>query len=398
MTTTRGFTLLELLVVITVIAILAGLIISMVPQIRLRAKIADTQVRMNSVQQGMSLIGQSEGSATYKLQQLTEYRSSGTPADLEPGLGGILTFGPPDTANPGLPTIGKRPPPNSSQDNGAWGRRGRNHLAFPWGKKFPREGAAPGTVVQMGPERFRLRDMSPFNTRKLLKIANVLPTRKDDAEWAEKQYMTNRKSSEIWNDSWGNPLVVASVLYQPTYSGASSPTYVSGTLPGWKDGAWPAPVNANDAMDRNTPPVSGYLPGDELAAKKALLDHLKIYQYNRSVYIAVAAVGPHPWVDANQLKSDTPTAWASNATVPASSTGNLDELWAQANWVCQQAKTDAFDRDWTELAMDNPMWTGNKYDYLTKKKFDADANKSHYEDKYKGHEEHCMLSAPQEYK
>jgi mevalonate pyrophosphate decarboxylase len=96
------------------------------------------------------------------------------------------------------------------------------------------------------------------------------------------------------------------------------------------------------------------------------------------------------------LKSDTVTDWANSATNPT--TGTLDELWEQANWVCQQAKEREFDKDWSELAFDNPMWQGNKTDFLTRDKHKADANRDLYKDKYKGQEEHCLLSAPQEYK
>ena len=144
------------------------------------------------------------------------------------------------------------------------------------------------------------------------------------------------------------------------------------------------------SADPTTPPT-------RRSTREALLDHLKIYQYNRSVYISVAAVGPISRVTATDLKSSTPTTWGNSATAPTS--GNLDILWSQANWVCQQAKVQPFDKDWSELAFDNPMWQGNKVDFLTPGKRDADANRSEVGyNTYTGKEEHCILSAPLEYR
>ncbi len=439
----RGFTLIELMVVITIIAILAGLLITLIPEVMRKAKLADTSSRVNSVHAGMALIGQNEGSATFRMQQLLEYSTTGTALDaMEPGLGGIFTFGAPNRnatgIEVGLPTVGTRPSlvdPPPAKVYGGWGYRGRGHLAFPWGKKFPDPTPVAGvqTTVLMGPERFMLRHMSPFNTRKLLKLANVLPTKASDATWPEKQYMTNRKTSEPWNDAWGHPLVVASVLYQPTFQNGPSLS----SLPGWKDGAWPTmtgttpvdPVTAtvsapssylpaadnavtttpsNDAGSlRNSPTADDSSPR-QAPTKKALLDHMKLYQYNRSVYIAVAAVGPSARASDDDLKSTDANKWGSTPNDKVLYTGTLDVLWNQANNVCQQAKKAPFDSDWTELSWDNPPWQGNKYDYLTSSKKMSDAN---YIDTtttraliyegiapYKGKEEHCLLSAPLEYK
>ncbi len=404
-TPTRGYTLIELLVVLTIIAVLASLVIGLLWQPRELVKIATTRNKMLAIQTGIALIGQDEGSATYRLQQLTEYRPAALPPDSEPGLGGIITFGAPDPlatgAAVGLPTIGKRPPPLQNQNDGDWGFRGRGHLAYPWGKKFPDPTASGNGMTLMGPERFRLRDLSPFNTRKMLTLANILPTKASDPAWGQTQYMTNRKTSEAWNDAWGHPLVVAAALYQPTWRTTAS----TSSVPGWQDGAWPTPTNATVPVDPMTLPVpfSSYGPTMETpiaatdrSARQALLDHLKLYQYDRSVYVSVAAVGPHAWVDDVKLSSGAAADWGNSPTNPTA--GTLDDLWAQANWICQQAKISAFDQDWSELSFDNPKWQGVKDAYLNSTKFEADANKLIYQTKYHGHYERCLLSAPLECK
>ncbi len=398
----RGFTLIELLIVVLIIIILAGLIIGLIGPLREMVKISTTSTRIAAIHHGLAQIGMNEGSAVFELQRRTEYQSAAVPPDREPGLGGVILFGPPDPAATGaavgLPTIGKRPPPLSAQNYGEWGYRGRGHLAYPWGKKFPDPNASGGTAL-MGPERFRLRDLSPFNTRKLLAIANLLPTKQSDPTWGQTQYMTNRKTSESWNDAWGHPLVVAAALYQPTWRTAKP----APSVPGYWDGAWPTPPSATAAVLPSTLPVpfSSYGPTMETptsatdrSARKALLDHLKLYQYDRSVYVAVAAIGPHAWVPDNKLTSSTEIDWADSPTAPTS--GTLNDLWAQANWVCQQAKIREFDHDWSELSFDNPMWNKNKDAYLTTSKNLEDVNRIHYT--YDKEYARSLLSAPLELK
>lgn len=399
----RGFTLIELLIVVLIILILASLVISLIKPLRELAKINSTGTRISAVQKGLTLIGMNEGSAPFVLQMRTEHQTTAVPPDSEPGLGGIITFGPPDPtatgAAAGLPTVGKRPPPLSAQDHGAWGLRGRGHLAYPWGRKFPDPAAGGAGVTLMGPERFRLRDLSPFNTRKLLTLANLLPTKQSDPAWGRTQYMTNRDTGESWNDAWGHPLVIGAALYQPTWRTAAP----APSIPGWQDGAWPTPASATAAVPPTTMPIPFITYGPTMetpvtasdrSARKALLDHLKLYQYDRSVYVSVAAIGPHAWVSDAKLKSGIATDWADSPTTPTS--GTLDDLWAQANWVCQQAKVRAFDHDWSELSMDNPMWPGLKDAYLTTSRYEADMNRIHYT--HDGKYARSLLAAPVELK
>jgi hypothetical protein len=212
--------------------------------------------------------------------------------------------------------------------------------------------------------------------------------------------MTNRGTGESWNDAWGHPLVIGAALYQPTWRTAPPTTSLA---PGWQDGAWPTPISPSAPFPPSTPPVpfTAYGPAMETptfatdhSARRALLDHLKLYQYDRSVYVSVAAVGPHAWVSDTLLKSSTLTDWADSPTSPTA--GTLDELWAQANWVCQQAKVRDFDQDWSELSIDNPPWEGSRNAYLDKRRNTADMNRVHY--MYDGKYARSVLSAPMELK
>jgi prepilin-type N-terminal cleavage/methylation domain-containing protein len=192
--TPRGLTLVELLTVISIILVIAALLSGLLPRVIENARMVRTGVRVAGISTELSRFGQSEGSMPFRLQQLATYQ----PGDAKPGFRGLLTLGPPDAT--GLPTVG----------TGAWGERGRSHLAFPWGKEFP-DPSATGTRL-LGPEHVRLRDLSPFNTRRLLTIANLLPTRQSDPTWAATLYMSNRGVDDSWNDAWGHPLVVRRAL------------------------------------------------------------------------------------------------------------------------------------------------------------------------------------------
>jgi hypothetical protein len=98
-------------------------------------------------------------------------------------------------------------------------------------------------------------------------------------------------------------------------------------------------------------------------------------------------------VDDARLRSTTASDWADHPTAPTG--GTLGELWAQANWVCQQAKATPFDQDWNELSFDNPRWTETRDAHLDQARYEADANRVHYP--FRGYER-CLLAAPKEFK
>jgi prepilin-type N-terminal cleavage/methylation domain-containing protein len=391
-TRTRAFTLIELLVVISIISLLTGMIIAMIGPIRRNAKIAVTKVRMQGVLDGLSERGQNEGSITYALQLATQ-RWTGSPADPEPGLGGVLTF---VQGVDGLPTV----------KDGAWGKRGYSHFCYPWGKLYPDKRNPPPGKALIGPEEIRLRDISPFNTRKLLMVADIIKKNTTGVGVAFQEYQTDRSEKQAWNDKWGHPLVVGSAIYQPTYdpSGSTAPAH---------------PVDASVPTSAD-PVMSGTIIVSE-GARNLLGDAKKRYNYNRSVYIAVAAVGSSsrlPMSDplTDKLYSASEADWASSAVLPTAgvppagggipASGNLWNLWRQVNEVCQQAKVKAYDQDWNEKSFDVPPWQGIKLGHKDKTAHERDMNffgapaapaePASSCPPYLGKDEYCLLSAPME--
>jgi prepilin-type N-terminal cleavage/methylation domain-containing protein len=347
-----GFTLIELLVVVAVMATLAGMVIALIGPIRLRAKLTATTVKMQSVLDGISGKGQQEGSAVYSLQVETlpwtpDPMKGEVATDPEPGLRGVRTFII-DSATQ-LPIPGANPPgPLPKQQLNDWGvpivpQPPYTRLLYPWGK--PSGLIDPMTMKPYPPQALRLRDISPANTRKLLYAASVIPLDKTKSP-AFKEYLTDRGENQAWNDRWGHPLVVGSILYQPTSS-------------------------------------------------QEVVDALKRYQYNRSVYVAVAAVGPSARITPVKMSSDNESDWSG-------ANGVLQSIWNQANRVCQQAKVVEGDGDWTEKSFDSRAWQGIKIGHKDKLRHEQDKNRTAsaalVDPDYAGADEHCLLSMPMEIK
>lgn len=325
---THGFTLIELLVVIAIMATLAGMVIALIGPIQLRAKLTATSVKMQGVLDGLATKGQQEGSAVYALQVQTLPWTGSVATDPEAGLRGVRTF----SINP----MDQLPMPKSPSD---WGlpiaaQPPYTRILYPWGKEW-----VDAAGMKQPPTAMKLREISVFNTRKLLYAAGTITLDKTTSP-AFKQYLTDRGENQPWNDRWGRPLVVGSVLYQPDN-------------------------------------------GREVA------EALKRYQYNRSLYVAVAAVGPKARITAAKLSSGNEGDWIG-------ATGVLQSIWDQANAVCQQAKVAPFDTDWTEKSFDSRAWEGIKVGHKNKAKHDMDKNSD--PTYISGADEHCLLSIPTELK
>jgi prepilin-type N-terminal cleavage/methylation domain-containing protein len=162
--------------------------------------------------------------------------------------------------------------------------------------------SAPRTPNQ--PLPFDLGYLSPLRTIELLTAAEVLGPTTGAAD-----YRVDRKPSRLWNDAWGNPLLVAYALFQPERFHRTC-----------------------DGDNRR-----------DLLLKKAL----EAYGYNRAVYVAVGAIGP-----------DTAALRAQLAALAASSTSTGDapalaEMWKRVGGACDAAT-------WTEAGFTAAPWRGVK--------------------------------------
>ncbi len=177
MTRSCGFTLIELLVVILIIALLVGLLLPAIGMARTSARVAATTQRINGVMTGLQGLSRSPGGAAQALQRSAN-------------LGGVLTF---DYPNGGLtPTAG------------TW-----LNYSDPWNLRFPcgqQQELFPGSA---DPTNFALASLNARRSLEMLDAAGILPSGSGAAA-----YTTDRSSNAAWNDSWGNPLIVAYALYQ----------------------------------------------------------------------------------------------------------------------------------------------------------------------------------------
>lgn len=371
----RGMTLIEILIVITVIAVLAGLLLTAVPRLAYNARALDTAGRMQGLLQAATLATSQEGGCASFLQRAIP--SFGGTAVMRISASGQLTGA---TWHRCWPEDG-----SNANDNHCDNASGKPLvLSYPWGKNrtyflfetwyvtgktlagsFPAAGSStawparpwptlPVPVVGANnwataftpakrsqwetPEPIGLSSLRVHYSFDLLKVFGLLEGAGAGNELTA--YTTDRGKKRPWNDAWGNPLVVAYAVFQP-------PRCDDTVMVGLGQ-----PKKRDDYY---------------------LTQALESYRYNRSVYISLAAAGP-------KLRAPLTGNWSTDAAA----------IWRQANDVCNR------DDNGTELWQtygdaSNPNVPANAF---TAPPWEDIRRGQHR--RYPG--ERPMLSAPKEFK
>lgn len=188
----RGFTMIEILVVITVIMLLAGMILAVTGLLRRKAGEVNTIQRMEEIARGLASLGVSKGNTAYVLQK-------------EGGLPGVLTYDVDDT------TLAVS---ESNLGQGALVYTNPHHFAYPWGKR--RDTTGDGNL-DSPPASATLAGLSADKSVELLVLSGALPADDPATGGVDETAAAyaKRKGDQPFCDYWGNPLVVVYGVYQP---------------------------------------------------------------------------------------------------------------------------------------------------------------------------------------
>ena len=270
----QAFTMIELLVVITIIALLSSMLLVGANLVRTAAKVSITKARMQEVQRAVIALGNAQS-----LHQ-------GLAAQ---GMSGVVTFTRNLTSQVFTPAEGAWfawPYPTWVQPS-PWGSKPTDDFT---GGALPT--ALPADGVSLVPPTYSLVNFNPDFTNtffQLIGSSDITPI----------SFFTDRSPTRAWNDAWGNPLVIGISFFQPPENtGVPTTTYY---------GAKKTNVVQPDLFIRRANAT---------------------YGFSRAFYLSVGASGrncPPGLIASYANLSNTPVTW----TAP---TGLYHQTW---DWVAQ---------------------------------------------------------------